>query len=418
MPLIKLSQQEYADDARKLGDKLKCHPKGGEGDNYFAMSDLGRLDLYTEPGLMRQIDSLKGRGSQQFDLDPQSCEISEGLNNGVAIQGDVRRILSGNFIDSVNHYYQRRVVVKASETDGSIESASPALSSNFLRVLLRDAADLPELGNIRIATSRNVLDCIENRKKVVVLNYESIKNSLGYPFTQEEITQALQHFGYTINGEIPGGLRVEIPFHRVDIVSESDVIEDVMLYYLGLFKGDFPFQVRNSDGFDYALRREQAISSKLVNGLVSFGFKEVKTPVLGKTPNSRNYKLRDDLLVTFLAYEQKHQHILMPHHVFELGQVRDDDKLSNHLGLGVVGNNVDFNHLFSIIHSLMVDTFGMYITLKPSSSSKYETGKAFGIVCGNKLIGEIGIVAASKIPGGKLRHQCMYAELYLHLLNE
>lgn len=413
MPLVTLTKQEYADDARELAGQLKCRAKGDKTDNRFAMNDLVRLDLYTETGLMRQIDSLKGRNHEPVCFDPQACEVTGELGSRIEIQGDSRRILSDDFVDSVKHYFQRRVSLEVSDSGGVIESPSPVLSSHFLRVLLSDLTDLSTLDQVRVATSQNVLGCIEDRKREIILTDDAAENLLGYDFGHGEIIKALQRFGYTVSGEMPSGLRVGIPFHRVDIASESDVIEDVMLYFLQSFKGNFPVQVHNPEKFDYALLQKRMAKKKLVDGLIAFGFKEVKTPVLRKAPNSRDYRLREDLLSSFLVYEQKRQHIVQPHYIFELGQVRTGDRLSDHLGLGVVGNNVDFNNLFSMVYHLVATVTGRTIALKPIESSKYENGKAFAILSDGQLIGEIGVVSTGKMPGGKLKHQFMYAKLDL-----
>ncbi|MFA5793343.1 MAG: hypothetical protein WC897_05805 [Candidatus Gracilibacteria bacterium] len=414
MPLVTLTKRGYADEARELAGQLKCCPKGDEWDNRFAMNDLGRLDLYTEPGLMRQIDSLRGRNREPVCFDSRACRVSGDSNGKIEIQGDSRKILSGNFIDSIQHYFQRRVSLEVSDGSGVIESSSPVLSSHFLRVLLSDLTYLSALDQVQVTTSQNVLGCIEDRKREIILTDDAVKNLLGYNFSHEQIIETLQRFGYTVSGEVAGGLRVEIPFHRVDIASESDVIEDVMLCFLQSFKGNFPVQVHNPEGFDCALLQKQMNRAKLVDGLVAFGFKEVKTPVLRKAPSNRDYKLREDILPSFLAYEQKRQHIAQPHYVFELGPVRTGNKLSNHLGLGVVGNNVDFNNLFSIVHHLVASVTGRIVTLKSIESGKYEKGRAFVILLSDgRLIGEIGVVSTGKMPGVRLRHQCMYAELDL-----
>lgn len=230
----------------------------------------------------------------------------------------------------------------------------------------------------------DILIEITTRKKTIFLSRSCVKiYFLDQIPTDKEILDSLRYFGYTLTKSDLDGWEFNIPFHRVDIFEEQDLIEDILLFQMDKFT---TVKSIHSSQIECSNERMRRRMDALRDDLVSFGFREIKTPLLRK--EGKSYLVRSSILPSILEYEKGIQHLPRPHQIFEIGSVIEADRLLNRLIFSRIEVETDFNTFFSIICHILKPISSIPVTLKPFESSKYASGKGFILEWNTLSIGE------------------------------
>ena len=127
--------------------------------------------------------------------------------------------------------------------------------------------------------------------------------------------------------------------------------------------------------------------NSLRDDLISFGFREIKTPLLRK--EGKNYTVRSSIVPSLLEYEKGIQYLSNPHQIFEIGSVREGERLVDRLILSRIDSETDFNTFFSIIYHILNPLSAIPLTLKPFDSNRFSPGKGFILMRNTVSIGEL-----------------------------
>lgn len=419
MPIIKTENSELLNNAVCFAQQLKCEVKDGK----IKVNDLARIDLFTEMGIRRQILLLSGhyKGCDYVkkvethlskSVSPKSCfEINFGDNLTLS------KFATQEYLDSVNHYFGRKIQLLVSGGSLFCESKSLLLASFFYRAILTDISDyFVDFNKVKFFASEEILKEVLSIRKPLFLSCDKIINDFGNSIPEEDIATSLRKFGYKIISFTKGeGYLILPPFFRSDIYSESDILEDIMICNLEKFEGNKNIKIRrrNNCNSNHNSHKETIIAKELLN----FGFKELCLPSHKGLPLAtsieKDYLFRSSIIPSLLDYEVGNQYKKYPHKLFEVGIVIDGSKQNEKLGILISETKVDFNELYSIIHYIFLVFFEKKIYLEESDSKYYEKGASFDIIENNNKIGTIGILSLKFAKEIKLRKPCVCSEINL-----
>ena len=113
----------------------------------------------------------------------------------------------------------------------------------------------------------------------VFLSYENAYRLIGQEIPKETIKKILASLEIKINSETEGGLGLTIPFYRVDVRREADIIEEILRVY-GYNNIEFSHKLNTSISFDD--HKEVKVENVIGNQLVAQGFYETMANSLTK----------------------------------------------------------------------------------------------------------------------------------------
>jgi len=349
--LHELGQPLHAFDANKIKDQkisVKTLPTGTN----FTTLDGSEIELHED-------DLMICDGEKPLCI----AGVYGGLNSGVTQQ------TTAIFLESA--YFDPVAIRKTSKRHGFSTDASfrfeRGIDINNVEYALKRAAILIQQiagGDI----TSDIVDLYPNKKNdhQVFLTYKKINSLIGQKIPQDTIKSILASLEIKLNNVTESGLGLTIPFYRVDVRREVDVIEELLRVY-GYnnitFTTKLNASIANTKPFeDYKVQRI------IGNFLAAKGFFEIMTNSLSahsKQTLSQDVKeeqtitilnpLSNDLAVmrTSLLFSgletivynsnRKKQNLKL----FEFGKTYhkfDDKTIENkHLGLFITGNRYEDN---------------------------------------------------------------------------
>tara|TARA_R110002012_G_scaffold322096_1_gene555343 strand:+ start:27942 stop:30368 length:2427 start_codon:yes stop_codon:yes gene_type:complete len=349
--LHELGQPLHAFDANKIKDQkisVKTLPTGTN----FTTLDGSEIELHED-------DLMICDGEKPLCI----AGVYGGLNSGVTQQ------TTAIFLESA--YFDPVTVRKTSKRHGFSTDASfrfeRGIDINNVEYALKRAAILIQQiagGDI----TSDIVDLYPNKKNdhQVFLTYKKINSLIGQKIPQDTIKSILASLEIKLNNVTESGLGLTIPFYRVDVRREVDVIEELLRVY-GYnnitFNTKLNASIANTKPFeDYKVQRI------IGNFLAAKGFFEIMTNSLSahsKQMLSQDFKeeqtitilnpLSNDLAVmrTSLLFSgletivynsnRKKQNLKL----FEFGKtyhkIADKTIENKHLGLFITGNKNEDN---------------------------------------------------------------------------
>ncbi|MDP5229413.1 MAG: phenylalanine--tRNA ligase subunit beta [Cellulophaga sp.] len=214
--LHELGQPLHAFDATKIKDQkinVKTLPKGTK----FTTLDGSQIELHEDDLMI-------------CDSEKPLCiaGVYGGLNSGVTKQ------TTAIFLESA--YFDPITVRKTSKRHGFNTDASfrfeRGIDINNVEYALKRAAILIQQiagGDI----SSDIVDLYPNKKNdyQVFLSYKKINRLIGQEIPQDTIKSILASLDIKLNNVTESGLGLTIPFYRVDVRREVDVIEELLRVY-------------------------------------------------------------------------------------------------------------------------------------------------------------------------------------------
>jgi phenylalanyl-tRNA synthetase beta chain len=203
--------------------------------------------------------------------------------------------------------------------------------------------------------SKGVLDVYPKPRKVreIVLRTRRIADLLGIDVGEDFIERTLGALGFALKTNHQGAWRVQVPFHRVDIEREADLIEEVARFfgYDKIPSAVPPLEILESGGtprtgrmdkirhqlFHYGF--DEVINQSFADPEVEARFRSGKTPVEIRNPMSTKASvLRTSLLPGLLqttAWNRNRERESV--HIFEVGNVyeRSENGTFETLSLGL-----------------------------------------------------------------------------------
>jgi phenylalanyl-tRNA synthetase beta chain len=121
---------------------------------------------------------------------------------------------------------------------------------------------------------------------VVSLSYAHLDRLIGKMLDRETVSEILLSLGIKILGSSEGGLKLEIPSYKVDVIREADVIEEILRIY-GYNNIEFPEAIRSST---YASPKPdpEKIRNAVSDYLCANGFAEIMNNSLTRSSYYEN----------------------------------------------------------------------------------------------------------------------------------
>jgi phenylalanyl-tRNA synthetase beta chain len=166
------------------------------------------------------------------------------------------------------------------QTDASFRFERGIDPDNTLFALKRAALLIKELAGGKI--SSEIKDIYPNPLKKVNLDisWKNINRLIGQDIGKDVIKNILNSLDFEMIRENETGLNLDVPFYRVDVTRESDVIEEILRIY-GYNNIRIPNQVRSAISLSKKPDPEN-VKNRMADYLTSLGFKEIMNNSLTK----------------------------------------------------------------------------------------------------------------------------------------
>ncbi|WP_047415419.1 phenylalanine--tRNA ligase subunit beta [Cellulophaga sp. Hel_I_12] len=425
--LHELGQPLHAFDANKIKDQkisVKTLPTGTN----FTTLDGSEIELHEDDLMI-------------CDAEKPLCiaGVYGGLNSGVTQQ------TTAIFLESA--YFDPVTIRKTSKRHGFSTDASfrfeRGIDINNVEYALKRAAILIQQiagGDI----TSDIVDLYPNKKDdhQVFLTYKKINSLVGQKIPQDTIKSILASLEIKLNNVTESGLGLTIPFYRVDVRREVDVIEELLRVY-GYnnitFSTKLNASIANTKPFeDYKVQRI------IGNFLAAKGFFEIMTNSLSahsKQTLSQDVKeeqpitilnpLSNDLAVmrTSLLFSgletivynsnRKKQNLKL----FEFGKTyhkyHDKTIENKHLGLFITGNKnednwtnttqkTSFFTLKATVESIL-QRLGIHtVTTSPTKETIFSEG--LSLKAETLELVNLGLVHKKILKEYDLKHEVLYAD--------
>jgi len=299
--------------------------------------------------------------------------------------------------------------------------------------------------------TQGIMDVYPKPKKnrTVLLRNHRVKELIGVSVADEFITNILNNLGFTLENHQQGVWQVKVPFFRVDIERETDLIEEVARFY-GYDK--IPSLVPPYDVLEYTQDIKKTQVSKIRQTLFHHGFDEALNfsfadpekdvlfkvglnPVEIRNPISTKASiLRTTLiggLLENIAWNINHGAEGV--HFFEIGKVYSwEEKVTNEdtmLGIAMTGDNellhwqtksekTDFFHLKGACEDLLAHLGYSAYSFKVSKNACFEPGNSICIYYKGQRIGSLGRIHQAILEAYSLKEPVWASEINLDLLFE
>jgi len=287
------------------------------------------------------------------------------------------------------------------------------------------------------------------KNRTVLLRSHRVEELIGVGIADEFITNILTNLGFSLENQQQGIWQVKVPFFRVDIEREADLIEEVARFY-GYDK--IPSLVPSYNVLEYTHDVKKSFISKIRQTLfhhgldeaVNFSFVDPEKDVLfkvGREPveirnpiSTKASILRTTLiggLLENIAWNLNHG--AEGAHLFEIGKAYSWKEEVTHedtmLGMVTTGDNelphwqaktekTDFFHLKGACEALLAHLGYSAYSFKESKNHCFEPGNSICITYKGRRIGSLGRVHQAILTAYSLKEPVWAAEINLDVLFE
>ncbi|MBS3819363.1 phenylalanine--tRNA ligase subunit beta [bacterium] len=334
------------------------------------------------------------------------------------------------------------------QTDASYRFERGADISFPPQAALMTASLLSQMGG---EAAQQVVDIYPKprKNKTVVLRNHRISKLLGMDIRRDFIERILAKLGFHIENKSPESWQVKIPFFRVDIDREADLIEEVARFY-GYDKvpSVFPPLKDVEPGFDQKRARINELRQSLFhygfNEVLNFSFSapekevkfhtgraaiEIKNPISSKASLLRT-NLMDGILENIIWNRNRGAGGV---HVFEIGNIYfwKNEKYGEELRLALATTGMieethwaespqetDFFHLKGTVEAFMSKLRYEPFIFKEENHPYFEPGFSLLLYYKGEMIGGLGLVRKDICKNYFLDEDVWGAELSLKSLFE
>jgi phenylalanyl-tRNA synthetase beta chain len=345
------------------------------------------------------------------------------------------------------------------DSEGKVLSFPPIINSNDLGKITEDSRDLlVEVTGTVHETVLNTLNLVTAAlidrggkaysatinyplssgyvmKKTVTPNFSSRRmpleveltnKLLGLKLSAKHISDLLLTAGLSIENVQGGSVEVLVPFYRVDVMHQVDIIEDVAIAY-GYNNIECVWRELATSGKAKADQQLIDVARELMTGL---GYQEILTYTLTnqenlfdkmKAPKTNIVELanpkvvtmtclRNWLLPSLMEFLSNNQSVEFPQRIFEIGKVtlidetketktRDEEWLS----AATAHPNSNFTEIKSALDALM-SNLGFEWKIEETTHPSFIDGRAGKIKVGENDVGIVGEIDPSLLEAWKLEN--------------
>jgi len=172
------------------------------------------------------------------------------------------------------------------QTDASFRFERGVDPDNTLFALKRAAILFKNLAGGTISSEIKDIYPEPIKKINLDISWKNIDRLIGKAIGKEVIKNILLSLEFVIQKENEEGLKLDVPFYRVDVTREADVIEEILRVY-GYNNIEIPQQVRSA--VSHAKKPDpEKVKNTVANLMVSNGFKEIMNNSLSKSAYYEN----------------------------------------------------------------------------------------------------------------------------------
>lgn len=276
----------------------------------------------------------------------------------------------------------------------------------------------------------------------VFLTFDKINKLIGQEIPKDTIKSILASLDIKVKNVTESGLGLSIPFYRVDVQREVDVIEEILRvfgYNNVEFKEKLNASIAPTSKFeDYKIQNiignflaSKGFNEILANSLTSPAYNKLSEDIREEQTISMLNPLSTDLSVMrqsmlfsgleAIAHNSNRQmHNLK---IFEFGktyhQYQNQREEKKHLGILVTGNRLedtwttppkkaDFFYLKAIVENLLNRLGLTHLISQPASSDILSEG--ISLLLANKAMVSIGVVKKSILKEFDIKEEVLYAD--------
>ena len=299
--------------------------------------------------------------------------------------------------------------------------------------------------------TQGIIDVYPKPKKnrTVLLRNHRVEELIGVGISDEFIQSILTNLGFSLENQQQGIWQVKVPFYRVDIEREADLIEEVARFY-GYDR--IPSLVPSYNVLEYTHNLRKSLILKIRQILfhhgfdeaVNFSFADPEKDVLFKV-GLEAVKIRNPIstkasILRTTLIEGLLENIVWNlnrgaegAHLFEVGKIYSwkEDATDEEMMLGLVttGENerthwrnkterTDFFHLKGTCEALLAHLGYSAYSFKESKNPCFEPGYSICLYYKGRRIGSLGLVSQTILDAYSLKEPVWAAEINLDVLFE
>lgn len=276
--------------------------------------------------------------------------------------------------------------------------------------------------------------------RIVPLSVEYTNRLLGLKLSAQQIAELLQKAGLGVGTVGSEGVNIVVPFYRVDVMHQVDLIEDVAVAY-GYNNIEPTWRELATTGKAKADQQQINVARELMIGL---GCQEILTYTLtskealftkmnapeAKLVELSNPKvvtmtcLRSWLLPSLMEFLSNNQSVEFPQKIFEVGKVTlpDDSKETKTrdeewLCAATAHANANFTEIKSTLDAFM-SNLGVQWQIKEAVHPSFLEGRAGKVLVGGVDVGIVGEVNPLVLEAWKLENPVAALEVNLQRILE
>ncbi len=254
----------------------------------------------------------------------------------------------------------------------------------------------------------------------------------------ELVRKALEKMGYRIMEINKNFIIVDVPYYRMDILHQVDVVEDIAMGIGYENLGFLDVEPRPIIKKGFGLRD---VANIVRDVLIGLGYTELNTltlipqqiaevisygvtPMVVNAPSNEINALRTSLAQSIIAILKSSQHIPQPVKVFEIGDVVTEcrscyNKWKNELRVcwAIMDSETRFEDLHASLHAIIRE-FGLEkkLVLRPCNIEFFVRGRCAEISIDDVVIGFMGEISPEKLEKLEIFYPITLAEISINAL--
>ncbi|MFA5303254.1 MAG: phenylalanine--tRNA ligase subunit beta [Candidatus Nanoarchaeia archaeon] len=239
--------------------------------------------------------------------------------------------------------------------------------------------------------------------KTITISKKSIEKRIGIKWSDSELKELLLRARFDISKITNETITVKIPFYRLDIMHEFDIIEDLAVMY--------GFENIKSQQLNLSTNGGLLESSTYLNNVrdlaIGMGYQEVMNyyrcdkeslfnPECVEIENPMSLTmnvLRNELMPVLIKWIAKNTHNSYPQKIFEVGKtfIKNKNEILEENYLSMISSHLaaDFTEIKQAAEWVL-NSLGIKYELKAKDYFQYIPGRSAAIIMNSKEIGNFG----------------------------
>lgn len=350
---------------------------------------------FTKELMPREILALHPKGIEYGEILKEYDEVPLLVDSNNKVLS-MPPIINSNGVGKINESTKNVFI----EVTGTNEQAVLG-ALNIVASALADRGG--KISRVTIVNGKNKILTPILESKEIAINKESIKKRIGMSWKDDELKDLLLRARFDVLKITPKEIIAKIPFYRLDIMHEFDVIEDLAIMH--------GFENIESQEISISTKGELLESTNYANKIrdlaLGMGFLEAmnyyrcdKEALFNpdcveiKNPMSSGMSaLRNELMPILIKWMSKNTHHPYPQRIFEIGKTFIKNKNcvdeENYLCLLSSHSSADFTEIKQCAEWIL-SSMGLKYELNQKDYFQYIPGRSAAIIVKGKEIGSFG----------------------------